>query len=180
MRSFCAAAFGKRWRGVIEKMPSQQQDDAHNCGVFVVINAVHWMRIGAVPEAYEVTALTRLALARAWLLGGSVSVESQLQTASTPLLRPARRRSEKRMTTCLLMPPMTATSSDLVRELRDAEATFSDAAKNGDKFAQLSLASARDKLRIRRTTFRARQEDSWTPQSCSSRRENYTMTLRAC
>jgi hypothetical protein len=82
MRSFCAAAFGKRWRGVIEKMPLQQQDDAHNCVVFVVINAVHWMRIGAVPEAYEVTALTRLALARAWLLGGSVSVELQLQTAS--------------------------------------------------------------------------------------------------
>jgi hypothetical protein len=34
----------------------------------------------------------------------------------------------------------------LRRELRDAEATFSDAAKTGDKFAQLSLASARDKL----------------------------------
>lgn len=76
MRSFCAAAFGKRWRGVIEKMPSQQQDDAHNCGVFVVVNAVHWMRSGAVPEAYEVTERTRVALARAWLLGETLSVDA--------------------------------------------------------------------------------------------------------
>jgi hypothetical protein len=75
MRSFCAAAFGKRWRGVIEKMPSQQQDDAYNCGVFVVVNAVHWVSSGAVPEVYEVTARTRLLLARAWLLGETLSVD---------------------------------------------------------------------------------------------------------
>lgn len=42
----------------------------------------------------------------------------------------------------------------LGRELRDAEATFADAAKTGDKFAQLSLASARDKLRFAETTRR--------------------------
>jgi len=48
LRSFCTAAFGKRWRGVIEKLPSHQQDDAHNCGVFAVMNAVHSMRSGAV------------------------------------------------------------------------------------------------------------------------------------
>jgi hypothetical protein len=76
MRSFCAAAFGKRWRGWIEKMPSPQQEDAHNCGVFVVANAVHWMRSGAVPEAYEVTARTRLLLARTWLLGEALSLEA--------------------------------------------------------------------------------------------------------
>lgn len=75
MRSFCAAAFGKRWRGVIEKMPSQQQDDAHNSGVFVVVNAVHWVRTGAVPKAYEVTARTRLALTRAWLFGEAPCVD---------------------------------------------------------------------------------------------------------
>jgi Ulp1 family protease len=75
MRSFCAAAFGKRWRGVIEKLSSPLQDDAHNCGVFVVANAVHWMRSGAVPEAYEVTARTRLLLAHTWLLGETMSVD---------------------------------------------------------------------------------------------------------
>jgi hypothetical protein len=58
---------------VIEKMPSPQQDDAHN---FVVANAVHWMRTGAVPEAYEVTERTRLLLARAWLLGEALSLEA--------------------------------------------------------------------------------------------------------
>jgi hypothetical protein len=72
MRQFSRQAFGKRWRGTVQKFDSPLQDDGHNCGVFVVFNAFHLARGQPLPDTYRVTARTRVVLARAWLFDESI------------------------------------------------------------------------------------------------------------
>jgi hypothetical protein len=68
LRTVCRLFFGEQWTGSIKVLPSPQQPDAHNCGVYVVLNAWHLARALPLPREYPPAEGVRLWLARCWLL----------------------------------------------------------------------------------------------------------------
>jgi hypothetical protein len=64
---FCKQFFGEHWTGMIDSLPSPQQPDAHNCGVYMVLNAWHLARDQPLPREYPPGAQLRVSLAKCWL-----------------------------------------------------------------------------------------------------------------
>jgi hypothetical protein len=64
---FCKQFFGEHWKGRIDSLPSPQQPDAHNCGVYMVLNAWHLARDQPLPSEYPPGVQLRVSLAKCWL-----------------------------------------------------------------------------------------------------------------
>jgi hypothetical protein len=74
VRQFCKLFFGQSWRGSIDSLPSPQQPDAYNCGVYVVLNAWHLARNRTLPTEYPSGAELRVQLAKCWLYDQSLEL----------------------------------------------------------------------------------------------------------
>ena len=67
LRAVCKLFFGERWAGSIDVVPSPQQPDSHNCGVYVLLNAWHLARALPLPVEYQPADQIRVWLARCWV-----------------------------------------------------------------------------------------------------------------
>ncbi len=65
--SVCKMFFGDTWTGAVQTVRSPQQDDAHSCGAYMLLNAWYVARARPLPPTYPRGALLRDRLARAWL-----------------------------------------------------------------------------------------------------------------
>jgi hypothetical protein len=65
--SVCKMFFGDMWTGAVQTVRSPQQDDAHSCGAYMLLNAWHVARARPLPPKYPRGAVLRDRLAKAWL-----------------------------------------------------------------------------------------------------------------
>ena len=72
MTRFCRLFFGDQWTGSITQVPSPQQVDGYNCGVFVILNAWYVAHRRPLPARYPPGADLRLYLAKCWLANQSL------------------------------------------------------------------------------------------------------------
>ncbi len=64
---FCKWIFGPDWKGEIIQMASPRQEDAYNCGVFMLLNAWHMASNLELPKEYPSCTQMRVSLAKCWL-----------------------------------------------------------------------------------------------------------------
>jgi hypothetical protein len=65
--SVCKMFFSDTWNGAVQTVRSPQQDDAHSCGAYMLLNAWYVARARPLPPTHPPGALLRDRLARAWL-----------------------------------------------------------------------------------------------------------------
>jgi hypothetical protein len=65
--SGCKMFFGDTWNGAVQTVRSPQQNDAHSCGAYMLLNAWYVARARPLPPTHPPGAVLRDRLARAWL-----------------------------------------------------------------------------------------------------------------
>lgn len=67
LRWGCKMFFGDTWNGAVQTVQSPQQNDAHSCGAYMLLNAWYVARARPLPPTHPPGAVLRDRLARAWL-----------------------------------------------------------------------------------------------------------------